>query len=257
MPDLQLALNGDTTHPAMPRTPDEIARDAAACVAAGATLLHLHAFDDDGAESLAAGPVGRMLRAVRAACPGIPLNVTTFAAIVPDPRERLDLVSSWTELPDLIAANQGEDGIDDVTDVLARRGVGVEACVLSTDDAERFVRKGGHDRFVRLVVEPLVDDADDALALDAEMESIVAAAGVRLPQLHHGIGAASWQVSRRALARGHAIRTGLEDTSVLEDGTAVTSNGQLAAAAAHLVSEASRAGTGSDSDSDSDSAAAS
>ncbi|MFJ2979534.1 3-keto-5-aminohexanoate cleavage protein [Curtobacterium sp. NPDC087082] len=236
MVDLQLALNGDTTHPAMPRTADEIARDAAACVAAGATLLHLHAFDDDGDESLAAGPVGRMLRAVRAACPGIPVNVTTFAAIVPDPRERLDLVSSWTELPDLVAANQGEAGIDDVSEVLARRGVGIEACLLSGSDADRFVRAGRHERFVRVVVEPLLEDVDDALALDAELESMLDAAGVTLPQLHHGIGAASWQVSRRALARGHAIRTGLEDTSVLEDGTAATSNRQLAAAAAAMVS---------------------
>lgn len=242
MVDLQLALNGDTTQPAMPRTAQEIAREAAACVAAGATLLHLHAFDDDGTESLAAGPVSRMLQAVRAACPGIPLNVTTFAAIVPDPRERLSLVSSWTELPDLVAANQGEAGIDEVSEVLARRGVGIEACVLSTADADRFVRKGGHDRFARLVVEPLLDDADDALALDAEMEAMIAAADITLPQLHHGIGAASWQVSRRALGRGHAIRTGLEDTSVLEDGSAATSNLQLAVAAAALVSGTGRAG---------------
>jgi uncharacterized protein (DUF849 family) len=235
MVDLQLALNGDTTHPAMPRTADEIARDAAACVAAGATLLHLHAFDDDGTESLAPGPVGRMLRAVRSACPGIPLNVTTFAAIVPDPRERLALVSSWTELPDLVAANQGEDGIDEISEVLARRGVGVEACVLSAADAHRFADAGRHDRFVRVVVEPLLEDVDDALALDAEMESLIDGAGITLPQLHHGVGPASWQVARRALARGHAVRTGLEDTSVLEDGTTATSNRQLAAAAAALV----------------------
>ncbi|QJU55094.1 3-keto-5-aminohexanoate cleavage protein [Herbiconiux sp. KACC 21604] len=86
MPHLQAALSGDSTHPAAPRTAEEIAADAASAVAARATLLHLHAFDDDGRESLAAGPVGRMLRAVRAACPGVPLNVTTFAAIVPDAR---------------------------------------------------------------------------------------------------------------------------------------------------------------------------
>lgn len=242
MVDLQVALNGDTTHPAMPRTADEIARDAAACVAAGATLLHLHAFDDDGHESLAAEPVGRMLRAVRAVCPGVPLNVTTFAAIVPDPRARLELVSSWTELPDLIAANQGEAGIDEVTDVLARRGVGIEACMMSIADTERFVANGGHERFARVVVEPLETRTDDALALDAEMETMLADAGVRLPQLHHGVGAASWQVSRRALARGHSIRTGLEDTSVLEDGSAADSNVQLAVAAAALVSDATRAG---------------
>jgi len=34
---LQVALNGAVAHPAMPRTPEEIAVDAAASVAAGAT----------------------------------------------------------------------------------------------------------------------------------------------------------------------------------------------------------------------------
>lgn len=241
MIELQVALNGAVTHPAMPRTADEIAADARACVDAGATLLHLHAFDDDGVESLEAGPVGRMLRAVRASCPGIPVNVTTFAEIVPDPAERLRLVESWTELPDLVAANQGEDGIDEVSAVLAARGVGIEACVLGTGDVERFLRRGDWWRFERLVVEPLEEDTDDALALDALMEDMVAAAGVRLPQLHHGVGRASWHVARRAVGRGHAIRTGLEDTTVLEDGSPAASNRELTEAAATLLRSVGRA----------------
>ncbi|MFJ4295699.1 3-keto-5-aminohexanoate cleavage protein [Curtobacterium sp. NPDC089689] len=233
--DLQAAPNGDVDHPAMPRTPDEIARDAAACVRAGATLLHLHAFDDAGVESLAPGPVARVLRAVRAACPGIPVNLTTFAAIVPDPAERLRLVGSWTELPDLVAANQGEAGIDDVSELLARRGVGIEACVLSVDDVHTFLRRGGWSRFARLVVEPLEPGPADAVALAVEMEAALVARPVGLPELHHGVGAASWTIMRRAAARGHGIRTGLEDTTALEDGTPVTSNAELVAAAAEIA----------------------
>lgn len=235
MIDLQVALNGDSDHPAMPRTADEIALDAAACVAAGATLLHLHAFDDDGAESLAAGPVGRMLRAVRRACPGVRLNVTTFAAIVPDARERLALIEQWIELPDLVSANQGEAGIDDVTALLESRGVGVEACLLSMSDAARFVRAGGFDRYERLVIEPTDENPDDALASADEMEAMAAAAGVALPQLHHGVGPATWHVSRRAVRRGHSIRTGLEDTSVHEDGSRAASNADLTASAVALI----------------------
>lgn len=233
--DLQLASNGDSAHPAVPRTAAEIAADAAVCVAAGATSLHLHAFDDDGVESLAPGPVGRMLRAVRAQCPTVPINVTTFAAIVPDPRRRLEHINGWTEFPDLIAANQGEEGIDDVSELLAARGVGIEACVLSVRDAERFIRAGNASRFVRLVIEPLEDDVDAALALGAEMESIIATAEIDLPQLHHGVGIASWAIARRALTRGHGIRTGLEDTNVLPDGTPARSNAELTAAAAAMI----------------------
>lgn len=232
---LQLALNGDSRHPAAPKTAEEIAVDAAKCVRAGATLLHLHAFDDAGDETLEAGPVGRMLTAVRRSCPGVPLNVTTFASIVPDPALRYRLIENWTVLPDLVAANQGEEGIDDVSAMLAARGVGIEACVLGIADTEQFISSGNSSRFERLVIEPLEDSVDDALALDAEIEKLVLEAGIELPQLHHGVGVAGWHVNRRAVRRGHSIRTGLEDTDEFEDGTPAASNAALTVAALGII----------------------
>ncbi|MDV6260597.1 3-keto-5-aminohexanoate cleavage protein [Rhodococcoides yunnanense] len=104
--------------------------------------------------------------------------------------------------------------------------------MLSVRDAERFIRAGNASRFIRVVIEPLEDDVDAALALGAEMESIIATAEIDLPQLHHGVGIASWAIRRRALTSGHDIRTGLEDTNVLPDGTPAGSNAELTAAAA-------------------------
>ena len=238
MPHLQAAPAGPLSDPTVPRTPDAIALEAAACVAAGATLLHLHAHDDDGRETLEASHVGAVLRAVRRACPGVPVNMTTFAEIEPDPGRRFALVSAWTDLPDLIAANQGEDGIDALSESLAERGVRVEACLLSLDDADRFARSPGWDRFVRVVIEPLVDDTAAALALDEQMEAVVTAAGIDLEQLHHGVGPATWAVLRRAAVRGHGVRVGLEDVDTLPDGTRATSTAALVAAARDLVTEA-------------------
>jgi uncharacterized protein (DUF849 family) len=68
------------------------------------------------------------------------------------------------------------------------------------------------------------------------MEAALADAGVRLEQVHHGDGIASWAVNRRAATRGHGIRTGLEDTPVLPDGRLAAGNGELVAAAAALLS---------------------
>ena len=207
-------------------------------MAAGATLFHLHAYDDDGEETLEAPYVAAVLDAVRRACPGVPLNMTTFAEIEPDPSRRLSLVAAWTALPDLVAANQGEEGIDELSASLVDRGVQVEACLLSLDDAHRFARSPRRDRFARVVVEPLVDDEGEALALDQQMEAVVTAAGIGLEQLHHGIGPATWAVLRRAAGRGHGVRVGLEVVDTLPDGTVATSTAALVAAARALVTEA-------------------
>lgn len=232
---LQAALNGDSIHPATPRTPVAIAEAARAAVDAGARSVHVHAFDDAGRETLDGAACARVVRAIRARCPGFPISLTTSAAIVADPGERLRIITAWKELPELVTANQGEAGIVELCELLLSRGVGIEAGLLSSDDARAFVRSGLAPRCRRVLVEPLDADADTALRHAAEMEEIVLSAGITLQQVHHGYGPACWAVNRRALDRGHGIRTGLEDITVLPDGTPARDNADLVAAAARLI----------------------
>jgi len=235
--ELQAALNGDRDHPALPRTPDELASEARAAVDVGATTLHLHPYDGDGRQTLAADPCAEALRAVRAACPGIPVSLSTSAAIEPDPERRRALVAGWTELPDLVTANQGEEGIVPLCELLLARGVGIEAGLLALADAHAFLASGLAPRCVRVLLEPLDAEPDDAVAHAAAMEQALAEGGVALEQVHHGDGIASWAVNRRGAERGHGIRTGLEDTPVLPDGRIASGNGELVAAAAALLDE--------------------
>src|SRR5439155_26817631 len=153
-PRVYAALNGDRAHPALPRTPEELAAEARAAVDAGAVSVHLHPYDEDGRQTLAAEPCAAALRAVRAACPGVPVSLSTSADIEPDPARRRSLVAGWTELPELVTANQGEDGIVELCELLIARGVGIEAGLLSLDDARAFVVSGLAPRCVRAVVEP-------------------------------------------------------------------------------------------------------
>jgi uncharacterized protein (DUF849 family) len=155
MPLLQAALNGDREHPAVPRTPAELASEARDAVAAGARALHLHPYDADGRQTFEAEACAAAVRAVRTACPGIPISLSTSAEIEPDPERRHALVAAWTELPELVTANQGEDGILDLCDLLIERGIGIEAGLLSVDDAHAFADAGIADRCVRAMVEPL------------------------------------------------------------------------------------------------------
>lgn len=237
MPLLQAALNGDRDHPALPRTPDELAAEGRAAVDAGARVLHLHPYDDDGRQTLDAEPCAAAIRAVRAACPGVPISLSTSAEIERDPERRRALVAAWTELPDLVTANQGEAGIAELCELLTRRGIGIEAGLLCLDDARAFVAAGIADRCVRAMVEPLGEEADAALAEAAAIEDVLAEAGVSLEQVHHGDGLASWAVNRRGAERGHGIRTGLEDTPVLPDGRLASGNGELVEAAAAILAD--------------------
>jgi len=232
---LQAALNGDSTHPAAPRTPGAIADAARASVDAGAQSVHVHAFGDGGQETLDGAACAKVLRAIRLRCPGTPVSLTTSAAIVADPAERFRIVDAWREMPDLVTANQGEPGILELCELLLSRGVGIEAGLLSSDDARAFVRSGLASRCRRVLVEPLDADAGVALHHAATMEEIIASAGITLEQVHHGYGAACWAVNERALHRGHGIRTGLEDVMVLPDGTPARDNADLVVAAARLI----------------------
>lgn len=235
---LQACLNGNRTdveHPAVPRTPAELAADGRVVVEVGADLLHFHAYGPDGHESLAAGPCADAIRAVRAACPGVPISLTTSAEIEPDPTLRLELVAGWTELPELVTANQGEPGILELCELLLSRGVGIEAGLLSLADARAFVAAGIADRCVRVLVEPLDADPASAVRHAAAMEDVLAQAGVTREQVHHGDGIAHWAVVRRAVARGHGIRAGLEDCVVLPDGRRAAGNAELVTVAAELA----------------------
>jgi uncharacterized protein (DUF849 family) len=242
MPLLQAALNGDRDHPAAPRTPQELAVEARAAVQAGARSLHLHAYDGDGHETLAHDACAAALRAVRAACPRIPISLTTSAGVEPDPKRRFALVAAWTQLPDLVTANMGEPQIIELCELLLGREVGIEAGLLSVGDAEKFVSAAIAPRCVRALVEPLDEDPDDATAHADSIERVLTEGGVRLEQVHHGDGIASWAVNRRALTRGHGIRTGLEDTPVLPDGRVASGNGELVAAAAAMLAQTAKSG---------------
>jgi uncharacterized protein (DUF849 family) len=238
---LEVALNGSRgpeEHPSIPRTAAELAAAARESVDAGAQVVHLHAYDDGGVESLEAGACAGALRAVRRECPGVPISLTTSADIEPDPERRQRLVDSWTELPELVTANQREEGIAALCEALLSRGVGIETGLLELADADAFVASGLASRSTRVLIEPLDADPDVAVAHAAAMQQRLADGAVRLEQIHHGDGIASWAVNARAVRLGHGIRTGLEDTTVLPDGDLAPDNAALVRAAAKLLSSA-------------------
>jgi len=100
---LKVAINGRrmlAEHPAIPITPSQQAHQAAIAIAAGAGAIHVHPRDSMGWESLADIDVAATLDSIRAACPGIPIGVSTGAWIVPETGRRFALIKQWKVLPD-------------------------------------------------------------------------------------------------------------------------------------------------------------
>ncbi len=242
---LKACLNGSrrpAEHPELPVTPAALADDAARVVAAGADALHLHVKDNTGADTLDAAPLSRVLTAVRAAAPGVPLGVTTGAWACPDPQDRLRLVGSWSnleQLPDFASVNWHEDGADEITRALLAIGIGVEAGLWHSDAVEDWVRSPHREDCCRILLE-LPDGlsaSESVIEADSLVSRVRAAVGSSLPVLLHGEGSSCWPALDHAFRLGLQARIGLEDVLVLPDGSPATDNAALVAAARNLVTQ--------------------
>jgi len=241
---LTACLNGarlPREHPALPVTPADLAREAAAAVAAGADDLHLHAKDAQGRDVLDAGPLAAALDAVRAAVPGVRVGVTTGAWAASEPRARVAAVRSWTALPDAASVNWHERGADVVAGALLERGVAVEAGLWDEAAVSTWAASPHRDRCARVLVELPggVDPERTRAEADALLARVAATspATAALPVQLHGEATSTWTLLRHAGRLGLGARIGLEDVLHLPDGTRAADNGALVAAAVELLRE--------------------
>jgi uncharacterized protein (DUF849 family) len=236
---LKACLNGGRQrheHPAVPVSAEQLARDAREAVAAGAGQLHVHPRGPDGKETLGAEATEAALTAIRGACPGTPVGVTTgLWAAGGDVDQRLRAVTAWAVRPDFASVNFSEPGALDLCAALLDRGIGVEAGVWTVADADAVVSWPRWAELLRVLVEPQERNPGQAVATAAAVEDRLIAAGVHLSQLHHGYGIATWAVLAAAVQRGHDVRVGLEDTTELPDGRRARDNRQLVEEAVRLI----------------------
>ena len=242
---LKVCLNGRRDragHPAVPVTPAELAREAAAAVGAGAEAVHLHARGPGGAESVHAADVGAAVAAVRQACPGTPVGVSTGLWITGgDPAARQAGVASWVGLaaagrPDFASVNVSEDGWAEVARTLARAGIGIEAGVWSVADARVLAAEPGLPPLLRVMVEVSGVPASSAPGLGREIvRSVQASPRGGDPLLLHGENAGCWPLVTLAGELGLATRIGLEDTITGPAGEPVSGNADLVRLALALL----------------------
>ena len=261
------ALNGVLTNPAhhpVPYKPVDMATSAKEAYDAGAAIVHIHFREQDMGlfpswdPDLAADVVDR----IREACPGMIVNLTT--GVVGDdisgPTACLERVK-----PEMAAMNSGSlnylklksngewawppmlfdnpiDKIDRFLKVMYANTITPECeCFdigivrsISMLEASGLLKKPYTVSLVQGVASGMPARLDllpilvDELRKDAHWQSIV-------------IGRDDvWPIHRRTAELGGHLRTGVEDTFYLEDGSKVSGNGPLIAALAQVARDAGR-----------------
>ncbi|BCG72242.1 3-keto-5-aminohexanoate cleavage enzyme [Mesorhizobium sp. 113-1-2] len=236
---VQACINGARPrdfHPKLPLDAQAMASDAAACVAAGAGELHIHPRGADGRESL--GAVDATVLAVRLICPGTLVGVSTGAWIEDDVARTRAAIAGWRELPDYASVNLSEADAPAVMELLRQRGVGVEAGLATTVDAERFVALADHNRVLRILIEIDIQDLSKALDEAHGIAAVLERAEMRRPILLHGVDATVWSFVELAHQKRWSTRVGLEDGGTLADGTMAKDNAEIVAAAAAVFRSA-------------------
>lgn len=240
---IKVCLNGRRgrdEHPAVPLSPHEVAVAAAEAVDAGAEAVHVHVRGPDGAETLRVDDIGASVRAVRAACPGTPIGVTTGLWVTDgDNTARAAALAHWpslsdTDRPDFASVNVFEPGWAGVRDQLVDAGIAVEAGLFTVADAEALAADPGRNDWLRVLVE-IIDVPPERAAAEADrILRRLDELQVEPSRLVHGFNATCWPLITHSGSLGLATRIGLEDTITGSDGGPVGGNGELVRQAIRL-----------------------
>jgi uncharacterized protein (DUF849 family) len=140
------ARRGKSDHPALPITPAEIAEDAVACAAAGASVLHLHVRDGQDQHSLDVGRYRDAIASVRAATgDDLIVQVTTEAVGRYTRHEQMALVRELRPQAVSLAVRElvsDDAAADEAIDFFAwahEAGIGLQFIVYDADDTRRLI----------------------------------------------------------------------------------------------------------------------
>ncbi|KMO40431.1 hypothetical protein VQ02_08005 [Methylobacterium variabile] len=264
------ALTGVLTDPRqhpVPVTPEEMAREARRAFDEGAAVMHVHVRDQGAGRghlpSWDPEVAGAVVAAIRAACPGVVINLTT-GVVGPDIAGPAACLRALR--PEIAACNAGslnylkarrEGGwawppllFDNPAEkvaaflaVMAECGAqpewecfdtGIVRCV------DLYRRAGLHRGRARC---NLVMGVESGMPSDPELLPILLRLlpeGARWSVTAIGRDEV-WPLHQRAAELGGDLRTGLEDTFYLPDGSRADSNGALVRALARTAREAGRA----------------
>lgn len=238
------------SQPALPVTPREQAESAREAVEAGASVIHLHVREDDGSPTQRVERFSESIAAIRSACPGVVIQISTGGAIGESVESRAKPLALKPEMASLNIGtmNFGDDVfLNHPLDVvgLAKKiyenGIVPELEIYEAGMLEaslRLVKKGVlkgpiHCQFVLGVPGGMSGDLRNL----SHLLSLIPEDwqwGVA------GIGRFQLPLALHALLQGGHVRVGFEDNIYYHKGVLAKSNAELVARVSRMAKEVGR-----------------
>ncbi len=257
---ISAALTGVITtrkqSPYIPFTPVELAEETERSVNAGASIVHIHARNDDGTPSWELDTFTRIHEEVRKRCPDVIINYSTGAFGIPR-KQRIHHIRALK--PDMAALNMGSMNYAIYSRkkktfyhdyVFANPFDDIQYFLQAMNEAGTRPEMECFDTGHINNAQPLIDM--EVLQPPYQFSLIMGVLGgipastknllhqmEQLPTHAHwqviGISRKQWPLIAAAMTMGGNIRVGLEDNLYLPDGTLAKGNGAVVAQAAKLV----------------------
>jgi 3-keto-5-aminohexanoate cleavage enzyme len=247
-------LHGKEANPNLPTDPEEVARDVAACEAAGASMVHLHARDEAGEDTKDVARFQALRDAIDEHCDDIVVNFTTGGGGIYPREERLAPVLETDPRPEVATIDVGPMNFGQTRTAINPRE-------MSEEYAERMREAGvkpeievfnqGHvPEFEHLIEEGLLDppywatvilgmqtgtpphprnlvNFVDNLPPDTEWQALA-------------VGRYQLPLTTMAMIMGGHVRVGMEDNVYYRKGELAESNAQLVRRTARIADELDR-----------------
>ena len=219
-----------TDNPHLPVTPDEIATDAARCVSAGASIVHLHARDEDGVPTHRREVYADLVAKVKEQCGDVIVCVSTSGRRVSEFEQRAEVLDLAGDLaPDLASLTLGSLNfpkqaslndpamIERLAERMRERGIVPELEVfdLGMVDYARYLLERG-------VLEPplifniLLGNLGTLAATPFNLATLVQSLPTGAAWATAGIGRFQLPLNALGVVTGGNVRVGLEDNLWLD-----------------------------------------
>jgi 3-keto-5-aminohexanoate cleavage enzyme len=238
-------------NPNVPYTVEEIAREAKSAYDAGASIIHLHVREDNGAPTQDKNRFKECIDAIKIACPDAIIQPSTGGAVGMSNEERIQPVDLYPEMAtlDCGTCNFGGDEIFVNTENTIKE-FGKRMIELNIKPEIEVFDKGMVDMAIRLNKKGFIND-------NMHFNFVMGVNGgigatyrdlmfmrESIPQNStftvSGIGRYQFDMIALGVLMGGHVRVGFEDNVYMKKGVPASSNGEFVQKAANIVRELGR-----------------